>query len=1704
MPLNFKLNNFLKEVRNLLGVMNQEVEDRFMPEGDYRSLYNGDNGNIKDAGAAKNNLGNILINNPYLTSGENKVIGSFEDMDSDSIIYCVYNELGYHGIYRWFRNKSPYINGVIEKIYQVKDPLVYDKFNENPLSFSKEQFYNITGITLVGDLFQFTDNKVRSKTIDLVRANETEKRRRFKFIINKNNCQVPGYPVNCTLKLYEPLNPTPVYILTWVSIGETIKDRISEFNQAYLLSPSPDFSVHVCDDHCQIEMVKTGEYFIELSEVEVGGFPALTTPDLVIADNFYPDFCNNVPLVSGNDNARVDFFDRGRYTPLLPPTCTYKTDLSYELNLVSKSVFQFRVRYQYFDNSWSVYGAISKVSIPSSTGIDNLGLQDNYIEINFSDPRLTSPTLCTVIKSVEIAMNEPAIDNLWKTVKNLEQQEVVGINQATYNFYNNGAYTTIAPALTTKQFDSLPIVHKSEEFADGRSFLGNITEGYDIPCLEMQTSVAYKENPIVRGHSIRGRLYIVNTWTGINQFIFRKHYGSLSSSDAIFGGVFQTYYNAPQNFKQYAPRLGWTVYLAGTDNYCVTKQMATGLSTQATDGVFDVNNDNDLGDIQRYANLTGIIYQEFEIKNVTDGEYVLRISGHCDLQTCNSSNWFDNRNYQKTSTNVRNVGGSTNCEVHVTVNGSDVTISDTIIEDMTADGFPLFGVQGYITANDLATVPVTRDVLWNDTKIELAEVSIVMGANSKTVNTDHNGYFFKSIESPVLGATIAVYGLQSGLYGITFPAGYTQQFDLFNTSATWNPNAFPNTPNSEIGIFRVISTDIQNYSRTQIKGVFTGQQKYGVSIVQHLGGVVQTDINGNFSIYTYAAVFSNNRSLVLNFASSSLASVMTFPINNYILPPINIGNAPLYYNLANPFILSQLFTNIVVATSISATSFKNGSSLGWGIVYMDNLDRKCAVVLSDDSFTSIPFINTSNQVVDYVEFSIYSEPPDWATKYHIVRTKNLAENIFLQWAANKVEYVEEDMTTTTTLANATFLKIDIQNIGYYTTNLHPNSTLFYSFNKGDVLIMKANSAGVPFATNLQYEVVAVVGTDIFIYKDNSIDFTLPSANGLQFEIFTPRNKNQTNLYYEIGECYPIDTGVFGGVKKRFHKGSIQDQSYSLLPLYTIVPAVTRVFDGGTYRRLREIPVGVVAGTNGAPLISMVVDDESVSDFYISKADGTGRVNVNDPSLGQVVRKTAIRFSNEYKDGTQINGIHTFDALNDKQLNNNYGAINKLKLVDNTIVKAICDNSYMVSLYIKQSVIKSVNGALLYTLSDEEISNTNQMQRSFGTQHPESVVLNNEGDLFGWDEKQGVAWRSSGNGLIPVSDYKMRTTFNEIAQRRRNLGSSNSSCPAVYDIGKDLYIQTFCAKERSRSVLATGYLEFRDFNTELPTSAAYPNIKITIQPLNFVIFNEVVGTNPLYPNINQIVVNGINNANNGYTASLTNTGIVKIEKDVSMLGINYLSLLVEINWLTATAVPIPTGYSYNSLMTIAHEPPSPEIPSYEGETIAFSKEKKGWVQYYPFVPEFYEKLRSEYVSFVGGELYLHGKGQVGVFYGVFYPMVLRIVFNKDYRKVKKWKELGVNINDKNILCPEITTPPRENVPIGMNTELTKNHFKMKHGKYYASITRDKNTPNFPTIDEAWVNGRPMEGQSMTVNLNIDSSSEVKLTDIESIYIDSELS
>jgi hypothetical protein len=811
------------------------------------------------------------------------------------------------------------------------------------------------------------------------------------------------------------------------------------------------------------------------------------------------------------------------------------------------------------------------------------------------------------------------------------------------------------------------------------------------------------------------------------------------------------------------------------------------------------------------------IYGEFEIKNVLPGKYVIRLASHLTTQE-----ELDDQSlqYQRTSTNVfytepgEDAIQSNDTEIVTEVIDKDVNVGGFFVMDLTQpkNGSGATTITGYVVDKDEeVNSPPTSEELLSDKRIELSEVDIDAGEDFEAVltlgayiatggiaiaissssifnsikgggpfYTDHNGYFFSARSfigggaGKLISANMKINDTFSGLENLN-PSIWHD--DDGTVSAFTKANKIKNF---HIYI-RNGNDDVQRYSRTTINGrvaTADGTGISGISIVNTRGDHQITDIDGNYELITYADTKQSNkrtRNSTLYFSQSTPACGVEFDpdefsysisISNPTVNPGDYNNLPNDDNDQKQYDAPDIIA--VVSNGALANGEKRGSDIQYGIIYYDHANRSGFV--NTDNYTLKAHINAYNEkdaetgVIEnrgaaIVSWEINHKPPVWATHYQWVKTKDAVTTNYLEWVAKTIDYTD-DFDNASNPNDGTQVKISIANIydetGYNRKN--PNSLVNITPGKNWKIRFNADENGNYYDEYLEYDVLTFFEEEFIIVKNNTkINDLKP---GMLFEVYDPSPNFDNRLYYEFGECYEIGNA---GESDRYHKGNDQIQT-------TSQPAKGTFKTGSAWFRLRTIPID-----GGETTVN--IQDASISDFYESKVDHTGRSNAENPDSKELNRETLYRWSAPIIRESAINGLSSFDALASRKLDESYGRLYKLQAVENVLLG--WHKQRVVSVYVDEGLLTTLNATDTVTVDDSVVGGVRAMKGVMGTQNRESVY-EYQGDVFAWDVNRGVVLRYSSNGLFPISNYKMNSHFLNLSKNILNDNAQDKYVIGAFD------------------------------------------------------------------------------------------------------------------------------------------------------------------------------------------------------------------------------------------------------------------------------------------------------------------------------------
>lgn len=1354
------------------GAMDDDSDIRAIEPGNYKYANNILNGSASMPGAVTNMLG-AELQDYTLPSGLNICIGAIEDKVGGSLVYFVWNINENHRVLRFFQN-----DGHIEEI-----------FGGNKLNF--DRYSRIQGFILDGRLMYWTEAKTDKNAIsgnepratDLTKASNYNKPLVYEFIAGVDGQGQFAENDEFTFEVQEidgtPLDPVVNQVIT-IPDGTYLSDVQAGLEYIYdeltgggFGGPLDDYiSVELCDCKLTITMLNAGQKLAFTLD-------ALTIEPLLVPSNFYGHVLGD---------AETFHFALKKEPPSCAPTPSFINDPAVGYNNVRDGCFQFRTRFLYDDGGHSAWSAASNVAL-NNAEFGEPQEELNSIRIDYSDERLSDIDWLAIIDYVEIAVRDGNTD-VWRLIQRVPICEVP-IGTAYIDFANDNQYNVIPsddPSVATGDIQVLTnyfrvpyragaIAPISADDGNVRLAFGAVQEGQVCPtCVNGFVEAVQYDNPDLV--DIIGTVEIIN-----------------DPDASITTPSFPLYDNGSFGLEAFV------VYLAGTNYYALSDNPADGSGTGA-----------------------------FRIKNVPRGQYSLRVASYACRYDNSLGDRYDLTNgieWQKTSSPLIDCAGS------VAENGLK---SERIIDlyGFVGDEFDLDTEVGYgpIQIQNYHQCPkisapgeslnvvefhcLDADGLYSTyaerlpgKTVENLEVSFAQGTSdlafgAGTERTDFNGYAWVLIDSAngtKLRPVVASWGgdntngaqdyhvfnsFLGGWKAITDEDYSANIVDLNDGETGYDINSATGALQGNIAMSFVFNPD-PDWTTANL-GTITGRALdvngnpvSGVSLWMLTNGrFARTNVLGEYSILVYAydgfssrTAFQELRPVYLPDSGGDYTPSPQFDSTAFDIPSESpLENIDFEFGFAG-------------GISSNARFRKSGGHYKVGVVYEDDAGRSpCGATPLDT--VRIPFHTQDGEYVPrQIQWTIESRPPNWATRFRIVITKDSFYQTYKHLPVTDVKYVRipENATmhteTTYTAGDATHIMLAIRTQVPDDPNALPTLLMFrdniqtgYSAKFGDRVRYMLDETQTPVFTDDLVE-VAVSGEYIDGEKYWVVipytDIQREVLTGWMFEFFTPKGFEE-EVYWEAGYCYELL------VEPLRHSGDIQDQELGLTPQ----PAIGLVQAGDTYWRLNQFELEDSDGIN------LVTEYETKNRYVDHRCEDIGRPFAVDDQGDEQIYTNRIRFSGLYVPDSNINDLSSYGALDYQSLNRTFGTIKWMGMV-HTVLLAICQNKTQ-PVYVGKGRMIDLSGATTVGRSDAILSIGNESTADAGTLNPESVAVH-DGQAYWWDLQRATVWRYAGDGISSVNRGKINY-FRDRHDERVLLDAGTDICPGGIDRRHNLYFLTF--------------------------------------------------------------------------------------------------------------------------------------------------------------------------------------------------------------------------------------------------------------------------------------------------------------------------
>jgi hypothetical protein len=130
----------------------------------------------------------------------------------------------------------------------------------------------------------------------------------------------------------------------------------------------------------------------------------------------------------------------------------------------------------------------------------------------------------------------------------------------------------------------------------------------------------------------------------------------------------------------------------------------------------------------------------------------------------------------------------------------------------------------------------------------------------------------------------------------------------------------------------------------------------------------------------------------------------------------------------------------------------------------------------------------------------------------------------------------------------------------------------------------------------------------------------------------------------------------------------------------------------------------------------------------------------------------------------------------------------------------------------------------------------------------------------------------------------------------------------------------------------------------------------------------------------------------------------------------------------------------------------------------------WTSQYSFRPDWMSSVGNRLVTFKAGKPYIHNNSAYNTFYGQAYDSAIAFVHNDAGNITKSYMAMSVE-GDK----PDVVHV-RTEVPNVQSSDARASEFEIKEGVNYASILRDRLSPNVPgSVNDKLIKGDKMRGE-----------------------------
>jgi hypothetical protein len=463
----------------LKGRMNKDLDERLVPNGEYRDALNIQVGSSEgsDVGAIENILGNQVARKKRSKQlwEDNDASHNYYGLPLDAVCIGAIKDDINDKIY-WFITSST-VDCIAEydKTRDYVEPVLVD--TQNVLKFSSNKL--ITGINIIDNYLYFTDNNSEPKKVDIrptafistnFSTHSTYKGRNFIesdiTVIKKSPLSAPTMELaNSTVETVEGIT----------NVITTFAYNFSEPLQLNDGSLRPSVGIQDPETDTPITITTNSDAAFQV------GDSLIVTADPIEADNESTQYYVNLLVDAVNSPSSFDVFIIGISGIVVDSnTFTYDCELSQKTPPFENKFPRFAYRWQYDDNQFSCFSPFTEVAfLPTKYEYNakkgnNIGMTNVTQKVTLSG--FETPPVD--VKKIQVLYKETnnatiyAVDDF--TVDKLDDP----------SFYFAITTNLISKVIQSNQllrpWDNVPRLAKSQEIVGNRIVYGNYLQNYTL------------------------------------------------------------------------------------------------------------------------------------------------------------------------------------------------------------------------------------------------------------------------------------------------------------------------------------------------------------------------------------------------------------------------------------------------------------------------------------------------------------------------------------------------------------------------------------------------------------------------------------------------------------------------------------------------------------------------------------------------------------------------------------------------------------------------------------------------------------------------------------------------------------------------------------------------------------------------------------------------------------------------------------------------------------------------------------------------------------------------------------------------------------------------------------------------------------------------------------------------------------------------